>query len=159
MPKKTVLSAVVSDEWDDWEKTPVEAIQAPCGVRWAEARERVKAAESILEDVEKDVRGMFPESLEPGSTKVVRLDGRVCAVLKTHTRMNWDSEILKGMVEDKMLSEALKLSVHRKEFDRLPEPLRKALEPAMKRIPYERLTLAPFSTEEEAGRIMEQSDV
>ena len=159
MPKKPVLSAVLSDEWDDWERTPVEALQAPCGVRWAEAKERVKAAESILEDVEKDVRGMFPESLKPGSTKVVRLDGQVCAVLKTHTRMNWDSEILKGMIEDKMLSEALKLSVHRKEFDRLPEPLRKALEPAMKQIPYERLTLAPFSTEEEARRIMEQSDV
>jgi hypothetical protein len=159
MPTKTALLAVESDEWDEFEKTPVDTLQAPCGVRWAEARERVKAAESILEDVEKDVRGMFPESLEPGSTKVVRLDGQVCAVLKTHTRMNWDSEILKGMIEDKMLSEALKLSVHRKEFDRLPEPLRKALEPAMKRIPYERLTLAQFSTEEEAGRIMEQSDV
>ena len=159
MPKKPVLSAVVSDEWDDWERIPVDTLQTPCGVRWMEAKERVKAAESILEDVEKDVRGMFPESMEPGSTRAVRLDGQVCAILKTHSRMNWDSDILKGMIEDKMLSEVLKLSIHRKEFDRLPEPLRKALEPAMKRIPYERLTLAPFSTEEEAGRIMEQSDV
>jgi hypothetical protein len=159
MSVKTVLSAVESDEWDEFEKAPVETLQAPCGVRWAEARERVRAAEAILEDVEKDVRKMFPESMEPGSTKVIRLDGQVCAVLKTHSRMNWDSEILKGMIEDKMLSDALKLSVHRKEFDRLPESLQKALEPAMKRIPYERLTLASFDTEEEANKIMEQGNV
>jgi|6_EtaG_2_1085325.scaffolds.fasta_scaffold05121_5 hypothetical protein len=174
MIESKAFKSIESDEWDTFERMPNSKTDSTTAEKltqiaksWRDAIATAKVANRQLEDYETGIRKLFCD-VPVGRTGVLQLGDSVCAVLKTHERFSWDHRQLKSLLEDneaeiKALTgsawKAVKVSIDRKQWDLLPEKVKDILKPALKPIHYDRLTFAEVSSEEEANKLLETSNV
>jgi len=166
MSGKIVSIAVESDEWDEFEGAPSDPPKDVLpGAAWKQAREDVRAANEALAVAEKAVRELLPIDPAPGTTKVARLDHRVCGVLKVHTKLAWDSEVLLRLLASDVLEfgeandHGIKISFAKSSWERMDDDLKERLLPAHTVTPYERLTYVEFNDDDEVDEFLEHEDV
>jgi hypothetical protein len=158
MSGKIVSIAVESDEWDEFEGAPLKPSKDVLpGAAWKQAREDVRAANERLTVAENAVRELLPDDPTVGSTEIAKLDGHICAVLKTHSRMTWDSSKLLTFIPG--IEGALKLSICKAEYEKLDDEVKAKLDTALTHIPYERLTFVEFHNDMEVDDFLEHENV
>jgi hypothetical protein len=172
MFENEVISVIESDEWGQFEADcerpvvlTVDDRLATIASGWKAARKQAHLANQELEQIENGIRGLF-ETVPVGRTAVMELGNNICALLKTHQRMGWDQANLKAIMKrnrdeeiDGPITDAVKVSIDKKAWERLPNEARALLTPALAPVVYDRLTYAEYASESEAQQIKEKHDV